>query len=80
MQNYVISLTTSTDRRQHITQEFKKQDILFEFFDAITTSQLDEVSKQLNLNIFESERLSSIEKACFLSHIYLWQKMLDDNL
>ena len=80
MQNYVISLTTSTDRRQHITQEFKKQDILFEFFDAITTSQLDEVSKQLNLHIFESERLSSIEKACFLSHIYLWQKMLDDNL
>ena len=60
MQNYVISLTTSTDRRQHITQEFKKQDILFEFFDAITTSQLDEVSKQLNLHIFESERLSSI--------------------
>ena len=39
MQNYVISLTTSTDRRQHITQEFKKQDILFEFFDAITRAE-----------------------------------------
>ena len=28
----------------------------------------------------ESERLSPIEKACFLSHVCLCQKMLDDNL
>ncbi len=80
MKNYVISLNTAIERRKHIIHEFGKQDITFEFFDAITTHQLDEVSKQLGLLLFESQRLSAIEKACFLSHIYLWQKMVDNNL
>lgn len=80
MQNYVISLTTATDRRQHITEEFTKQNIPFEFYDAIIVSQLSEVSKALGLTLAESERLSSIEKACFLSHVCLWQKMIDNNL
>lgn len=80
MKNYVISLNTAIERRKHIIHEFGKQDITFEFFDAITTHQLDEVSKQLGLLLFESRRLSAIEKACFLSHISLWQKMIDNNL
>lgn len=80
MKNYVISLNTAIERRKHITHEFDKQDITFKFFDAITTHQLDEVSKQLGLLLFESQRLSAIEKACFLSHISLWQKMIDSNL
>lgn len=41
---------------------------------------MTEVSKELGLRLAESERLSSIEKACFLSHICLWQKIIDDNL
>ena len=40
MQNYIISLITATGRRQHIIQEFTKQSISFEFFDAITVPQL----------------------------------------
>lgn len=80
MQNHVISLTTATDRRQHIIQEFTKQNIPFKFYDAITVSQLTEVSKALGLRLAESERLSPIEKACFLSHVCLWQKIIDDNL
>ncbi|KAA0939606.1 glycosyltransferase family 25 protein [Psychrobacter sp. ANT_H59] len=74
MQNHIISLTTATDRRQHIIQEFTKQNIPSEFYDAITASQLTEVSKALGLRLAESERLSPIEKACFLIHVCLWQK------
>jgi len=80
MKNYVISLNTAIERRKHITHEFGKQDITFEFFDAITTNQLQEFSKKLDLLLVESQRLSPIEKACFLSHICLWQQMIDDNL
>ena len=72
MLNHVISLTTATEHREHITQEFTRQSISFEFLDAITVPQLTQVSEKLGLRLVESERLSSIEKACFLSHVYLW--------
>jgi glycosyl transferase family 25 len=36
MKNIVISLKTATARREHIVQEFGKQNIGFEFFDALT--------------------------------------------
>lgn len=80
MKNYVISLITATARRQHIIQEFTQQNIPFDFFDAITVPQLNEASENLGLCLVESERLSSIEKACFLSHVCLWQEMVNNNL
>ena len=39
--NYVIILTTATYRREHITKEFGKQNISFEFFDDITPNNLE---------------------------------------
>lgn len=72
MQNHVISLTIATERREHITQKFTKQNISFEFFDSIIVSQLSQVSEKLGLHLVESERLSSIEETCFLSHVCLW--------
>lgn len=79
MQNHVISLTTATERRQHITAEFGKQNIAFEFFDAITPSYIDTVAKQFGMDISKMN-LSSGEIACFLSHLCLWQKAIDDDL
>lgn len=61
MHNHVISLTTANTRRQHITQEFAKHSIPFEFFDAITVSELKEVSQRLGLeSLAESKYLFPI--------------------
>ncbi|STY99528.1 Lipooligosaccharide biosynthesis protein lex-1 [Moraxella lacunata] len=80
MKNYVISLTTATNRREHIKAEFGKQNIHFEFFDAITPDSIERISTQLNIPLINNQRLSLGEKACFLSHVCLWQKMIDDDL
>ncbi|WP_077587461.1 glycosyltransferase family 25 protein [Rodentibacter caecimuris] len=33
--NYVISLTTATQRREHIKKEFGRHNISFEFYDTL---------------------------------------------
>lgn len=78
--NYVISLTSATNRREHIVNEFGKQSIEFDFFDAITPNLVEKTCKELNINLINSQGLSPTEKACFLSHIAIMQKALDDNL
>lgn len=81
IKNYVISLSSAIDRRVHITNEFGKQGITFEFFDAVTYHQIDEVCATLNLpNIKATDNLANSEKGCLLSHVSLWQKMLDENI
>ncbi|OOR87897.1 hypothetical protein B0181_09355 [Moraxella caviae] len=79
MKNYVISLTTAAERRAHIAQEFGKQGVEFEFFDAITPAQNAEVAKHLGVDI-DKANLSAGEISCLLSHLCLWQKMIDDDL
>lgn len=79
MKNYVISLTTATDRREHIINEFGKQGIEFEFFDAITPDLNKITCKNLDIDLTNNQRLSDGEKACFLSHLCLWQSMIDNN-
>lgn len=81
MKNIVISLTTANQRREHITQEFGKHGIDFEFFDAVTIANLANVANQLNLAVLNNTpNLADGEKGCFLSHVSLWQKMIDDDL
>lgn len=79
MRNYVISLTTAEDRRIHIKQEFGKQGIDFEFFDAVTPIYNQSFINIFNLDFTNSD-LSDNEILCFLSHLCLWQKCLDENL
>lgn len=79
MRNYVISLTTAEDRRIHIKQEFGKQGIDFEFFDAVTPAYNQSFINIFNLDFTNSD-LSDNEISCFLSHLCLWKKCLDDNL
>lgn len=79
MKNYVISLSHKTDRQEHIRHEFGKQQIDFEFFDAVTPEQVPLLAKQFNINI-DNANLTMGELACLFSHISLWQKCLDENL
>lgn len=79
MKSLVISLKTAVERRQHIEHEFGKQAIHFEFFDALTPDLAEPLAKQKGLNI-NTEFLSTGELACFMSHVSIWQKMVDENI
>ncbi|MHC5171658.1 glycosyltransferase family 25 protein [Acinetobacter johnsonii] len=79
MKNIVISLKTATARREHIVQEFGKQNIGFEFFDALTPDLARPLAKQMQFNIQE-DFLSPGELACFMSHVSIWQKMVDEQI
>ena len=79
MKNTVISLTAAIDRREHIKTEFNKHNINFEFFDALTPSVAEAYAKKLCTN-FESSNLSGGELACMMSHVSIWQKMIDESI
>jgi len=79
MKNIVISLKTATARREHIVQEFGKQNVGFEFFDALTPDLARPLAEKMQLNI-QDEFLSPGELACFMSHVSIWQKMVDEHI
>lgn len=75
----MISLTTEIKRRKHIQQEFDKQNIKFEFFDALTPDRALPLVQAMGLR-FDEHDLSKGELACFMSHVSLWQNMVDNNI
>ncbi|MCL1622716.1 glycosyltransferase family 25 protein [Moraxella sp. Tifton1] len=78
LNNHVISLTTASQRREHISHEFGKHCIDFEFFDAVTPNQLSSLAEKFQINI-SHDTLTKGEYACLFSHLCLWQKMIDNN-
>ena len=78
--NYVISLKSAELRREHIKSEFEKNDVSFEFFDAVEPSLNQEILDKLNINNAQVEELSVSELACLLSHLCVWQRCIDENL
>ncbi|OOF86268.1 glycosyltransferase family 25 protein [Rodentibacter ratti] len=80
MNNYVISLISATERREHVTKEFGKHTIPFQFFDAITPNDLNRPDILELLPNIHQAKLSSGEKGCLLSHLALWKKCIDENL
>lgn len=76
--NFVISLKSAEKRRNHIKNEFDKKSIHFNFFDAVTINELDDIQKKLDIDLSLSN-LTDLEKACFLSHVSLWVKLLESN-
>lgn len=79
MKNIVISLKTAKARREHIEKEFGKQNIGFEFFDALTPDLAKPLAEKMQLNV-EDEYLTGGELACFMSHVSVWQKMVDEQI
>lgn len=77
--NYVISVKNNTQRRNHIISEFGKQNIPFEFFDAITPDLIEVKAKEFDLDLSNST-LTKGEIACALSHIALWHFAKAQNL
>lgn len=79
MKNIVISLKTASDRRTHIQSEFAKQSINFCFFDALTPDCAAPLAEKMELRV-EEQFLTKGELACFMSHVSIWQKMVDENI
>ena len=79
MKNIVISLKTATARREHICNEFEKQNIDFNFFDALTPDLAKPLAEKIQLNIAEGA-LTQGELACFMSHLAVWKKIIDENI
>lgn len=80
MKNYVISLSTAYHRRKHIMAEFTKHHVHFEFFNAKTPNDINDLAPRFNPHLKDSSLLSDGEKACLLSHVCLWQQMLDNDI
>ncbi|HHA3748016.1 TPA: glycosyltransferase family 25 protein [Neisseria meningitidis] len=81
MQNHVISLASAAERRAHIADTFGRHDIPFQFFDALMPSEeLEQVMAELVPGLSAHPYLSSVEKACFMSHVVLWKQALDEGL
>lgn len=79
MSNYVISLKDAQNRRRHIDNEFSKKQINYVFFDAITPEQALRYVEQKNLN-YDPQALTATELACMVSHIILWEKIIEDDM
>lgn len=79
MKNIVISLKSAEARREHIEKEFDKQNISFEFFDALTPDLAKPIAEKMQLNV-KDEYLTDGELACFMSHVSVWQKMIDEQI
>ena len=79
MNNFVISLKSATERREHINNEFGKHNVSFEFFDALTPDTARDYAKNLGLNP-DTTNLTSGELACMMSHIAVWKKAINKNL
>lgn len=80
VKNYVISLTTATDRREHIIEEFGKQGVEFEFFDAVTPKILKETANILQIDLDKNINLSENELSILCSQIFLWKKAIDEKM
>lgn len=90
---YVINLKNETERRKLMEQSLDAQGVDYEFFEGINGRELTEDQKALfadkDKNILEmaggrkaivEDKLSPAEKGCALSHLKLYQKILDEGV
>ena len=79
IKNYVISLKCQTERREHIINQFNEHLISFKFFDAIDRERSVSILNSMGLTL-ENEAITQSELGCFMSHVSLWQMMIDNDL
>lgn len=77
---YVISLPTAQERRKHINKEFSRQGLRYSFLDALSPADNLQPYIEKFIPNLNQAALSEGEKCCFLSHLLLWDKCLQENL
>lgn len=81
----VLSLKSDIERRKHITQELKKAELHFEFFDAKTPEDVtDEIKQNMfnNIDIYSWDLNHDNVLATFLSHLAIleYSKTYQENI
>ena len=77
--NFVISLASAKDRRLHISNEFEAKNIKYHFFDAVQPNQIPLMEEKYGIFLSDSG-LTAGEKACFFSHVEVWNITIERNL
>ena len=80
MKNIVISLESAVERRKHITSEFQKNNVNFEFLNALTPDLAHAYAQNLPIDLENSALTTGGELACFMSHASVWQQMIDQDI
>ena len=81
---FVINLERSKNRRQFMINQFNGLDLPFEFVKASDGKKITRSEKNM-FSSFKSfknmgRELNPNEKGCYLSHLYIWQRMVDNNI
>jgi len=81
MHAYVINLARSTDRRAHIIAELRKANIDYEFIVGVDGLELDMQDRAtIDPSLFTRSLWSEGMAGCALSHLRVYQKMIEDGL
>lgn len=79
MEKIVISLKCALKRREHIHQQFNRNDLCYSFFDAIPPDAVKNQAQVLGIE-YETQGLTENELACLISHVSLWDKIVTDKI
>ena len=79
MKVFVVSLDDATARRQRMQEVMQKAQVPFEFFDAVRGKNITQAQRQ-QFGLSRDSLLNAAEIGCMLSHVNIWQKMVDDNI
>jgi len=76
--SFCIAMSSETERRAHVTEQFEKAGLQLDFFDAIDGRK--EIPPNVALHLNEYGRLVGHPSVigCALSHLALWQQILDE--
>ncbi len=82
---FVINLSKSVNRKNHIINMFKPLDINYQFFEAVDGTQLTqqkiaEIYDQKMAKKLRGRDLTLGELGCSLSHLGIYKKMLSENM
>lgn len=81
---FIINLEKSSNRRHFMCNQFDTLDIPFQFVKATLGKTLTTEEKRMfsTFNTFKNmgRDLHPNEKGCYLSHYYVWKKMVDENI
>ena len=79
MKIFIINMIRSTERRRRMEQQLNKQNLSFEFIEAVDGHAMSEVEKKQHSRKTNYAFLPG-EIGCALSHQKIYSKMIDENI
>jgi len=74
----IISLESATERRQFQQEQLTRLNLVFEFLDATSTSDLSKAIYKQHYHDWQRP-LKETEVACYYSHRHAWDKVIQSN-